>query len=193
MSNILATFRITRDKICDYYNNGIQIKEVKRDKPDDWKIVKIYNFFSQPNLIYSKNNIILYLGNSYNAANFNTLNNLDINCVINVSNEILNYFPDNFDYFKISIPDKNDYSIYCYFDSVIDYFFKQIEDGKTNFFIHCYYGASRSAIVVLLLLVRYYNIEFDDAKELLEEKRSIVNMNIVFLNELKNYLDSEKN
>ena len=62
-----------------------------------------------------------------------------------------------------------------------------------QYIVHCYYGASRSAILVLLLLIRYYNIDFDDAKQLLEEKRPIVNINIVFLNELKNYLDSEKN
>ena len=193
MSNILATIRITRDKLYDYYNNGIQTGEVKREKPDDWKIAKVYKFFSEPNLICDKDDIRIYLGNSYNAANFNTLHNLQVDSIINVSNEIPNYFPSEFDYFKISIPDKNESSICCYFDSVIDYFFKSIENGKKIFFVHCYYGASRSAIVVLLLLIRYYNIDFDDAKELLEEKRPVVNINIVFLNELKNYLDSEKN
>ena len=54
MSNILATIRISRDKLYDYYNNGIQTGEVKREKPDDWKIAKVYKFFSEPNLIGSQ-------------------------------------------------------------------------------------------------------------------------------------------
>jgi protein-tyrosine phosphatase len=193
MSNILATFRITRDKLINYYNNGIDTEKVEREKEDDWKIIKIYKFFSQPNLIIEKNNIKLYLGNSYNAANFKTLDNLNIDCVLNISNEIPNYFLDNFKYLQISVPDINSCSISYCFDSVIKFFFENIDAGNKNFFVHCYYGASRSATIVLLLLVRYYNLDFEDAKSLLDRKRDVINMNIVFLRELKNYLDIEKN
>lgn len=189
MSNILALMRITRDKFYDYYKNGID-RGVKREKKDDWKIKKIYNFFCQPDLIYD-NNVKIYLGNSYNAANFNTLNNLNIECIINVSNEIQNYFPNNFEYFNIYIPDNNNCSIYHSFDNVLNFFHSQVNNNKKVFFIHCYYGASRSAIIVLLLLIKYYNLSFDNAKLLLEEKRKIVNINTTFLKELELYLQPE--
>ena len=52
MLNILATFRATREKICDYYNNGFG-ENVKRDKKDkDRYITKVYNFFSEPSFIH---------------------------------------------------------------------------------------------------------------------------------------------
>ena len=80
-----------------------------------------------------------------------------------------------------------------FFDIVLDFIFSKIEGGKKVFFVHCYYGASRSAIIVLLILIRYYKLSFEDAKLILEKKRSFVNINVDFLNDLKNYLDLEKN
>ena len=193
MLNILATFRVTREKICDYYNNGLG-ENVKREKKDkDRYITKIYNFFSEPSLINETEDIKIYLGNSYNAANFSTLNNIDVECVINVSNEIPNYFPNNYDYSNISVPDKNNYHMRDFFDVVLNFIFDKREEGKKVFFVHCYYGASRSAVIVLLLLIRQCKLSFEDAKKMLERKRDFVNINIDFLNDLRIYLDLEKN
>ena len=102
-----------------------------------------------------------------------------------------NYFPNNFEYFNIYIPDNNNCSIYHSFDNVLNFFHSQVNNNKKVFFIHCYYGASRSAILVLLLLIKYYNLSFDNAKLLLEEKRKIVNINTTFLKELELYLQPE--
>lgn len=193
MFKILATFRVTREKMYDYYYNGIS-EYVEREKKDEDKYVtKIYNFFSEPSMIYEKSDVKLYLGNSYNSANSVTLNELEIDCVMNISNEIPNYFPNNFDYFNISVPDKNNYHMTDFFDLAINFFFNKVEQGKKIFFIHCYYGASRSAIITLLILIRYFKISYEDAKKLLEDRRGFVNINIVFLDELKSYLDLEKN
>ena len=193
MLNILATLRVAREKVYDYYHNGIP-DNTEREKKDNKKyITKIYNFFSAPSFIYQSNGIKLYLGNSYNAANFSTLNNLEIDCVMNISNEIPNYFPDNFDYFNIIISDKNNNKIKGYFDKAISFFFSKIEEGNKNFFIHCYYGASRSAIITLLILIRYFNVSFEESTQILHKKRDFVNINVGFLKELKSYLDIEKN
>ena len=57
MFKILATFRVTREKIYDYYYNGIS-EHVEREKKDEDKYVtKIYNFFSDPSLIYEKDGV----------------------------------------------------------------------------------------------------------------------------------------
>lgn len=193
MLNILATFRATREKMCDYYYNGLG-ENVEREKKDkDRYVTKIYNFFSEPSLINETEDIKVYLGNSYNAANFSTLNDIDVECVINVSNEIPNYFPNNYDYLNISVPDKNNYHMKDFFDVVLNFVFTKREEGKKVFFVHCYYGASRSAIIILLLLIRYFKLPFEDAKRMLERKRNFVNINVDFLNDLRVYLDLEKN
>ena len=193
MLNILAIFRSSREKIYDYYCNGIG-EHVKRDREiKENHVTKISNFFSDPSLISESKKIKIYLGNSYNAGNFSTLNKINTECIINVSNEIPNYFPNDYEYCNIAIPDKNNYLIQKHFEEVLNFFFSELNKGKQNFFIHCYYGSSRSAIIVLLLLVRYFEIPYDDAKIILERKRNFVNINVDFLNNLKDYLDLEKN
>ena len=98
----------------------------------------------------------------------------------------LNYFA----YQNIDILDKKDNSILIFFDKTIQFIKTQINDGKKIFFTHCYFGASRSAIIILLFLVKIFNFPLEDARILLnEKKKDIININIKFLDELKEYLE----
>ena len=122
-----------------------------------------------------------------NASNYYELMDYNITHVINVSEEISNYFPDDMDYLRISVSDTNDASLESYFGRALR--FIEEADGS-NVFIHCFMGSSRSATIVVLYLMKYHKMSFSQAYTFLKNKRPVVNMNISFAEELQ---DIEKN
>jgi len=186
MSQLLAIYRITRDKLFDYYYNGFKNETNRENTYEKGYIYKIYDFLTEPDLIFENDdNIKIYLGNSYNAANFYTLDDLNIDSIINVSLELPNYFEDDFNYLQIPITDTNDEIIDPYFEKAQKFIKNEIKKGNKNFFFHCYYGASRSAIFVIYILMNVFNLSYLDA-ETLVKKREVVNINLSFIDRLKN-------
>ena len=53
-------------------------------------------------------------------------------------------------------------------------------------------GSSRSASVILIILVYKYGFSFDEALTLIKSKREIVNINTNFLEDIKDWI-KEKN
>ena len=49
-------------------------------------------------------------------------------------------------------------------------------------------GSSRSAIIVLLYMIKVKKLSYEDSLKLLKEKRDIVNINVEFINQLKKFL-----
>ena len=94
-----------------------------------------------------------------------------------------NYFPEDFNYFKINELDNETGTLEPYFNDFIDYI-DNIDSDK-NVLVHCFMGSSRSATLVVCYLMRKHNMTFDDAYALLKGKRKIVNLNVVFAKELK--------
>lgn len=144
------------------------------------------NLFIEPTKIVDN----IYLGNAYNASNFNQLDELNINTIINVTNEIPNYFENiqEYDYFKININDTNSDSIKNFFNESNQYI-KEIQQQKPNknILIHCYMGSSRSATILTAYLLKNFNLNPKQAFSLLQEKRPVVNINTQFWDELQDY------
>ena len=55
-----------------------------------------------------------------------------------------------------------------------------IKNGK-NVFVHCYYGISRSACLVIVYLIAEYNFTYQEALEITQKCRGIVNPNLYYL------------
>lgn len=146
-------------------------------------IFKKFNsyFLSEPTLIIDN----IYLGNGNNAANINTLIKYDIDIVINVTQELNNYFEDQFEYHKFELLDEKNNDISNYFETCLKIF---QNNEKKNFLIHCFMGSSRSAIIVLLYLTKIKNMTLEDSIKFLKDKRDIVNINVEFIEQLKNFL-----
>jgi len=144
------------------------------------------NLFIEPTKIVDN----IYLGNAYNASNFNQLDELNINTIINVTNEIPNYFENitEFDYLKININDTNSDTIKDFFCESNQYI-KNIQEQKPNknILIHCYMGSSRSATILTAYLLKNFNLDPKQAFSLLQEKRPVVNINTQFWDELQDY------
>ncbi len=183
-----ALLKVFKDKaaqkLIDYYN-GKYADVVRLDPTISHGIIdNIALLFTKPTHVIDN----IYIGNSLNASNYYELEDYNITHVINVSEEISNYFPDDMDYLRISVSDTNDASLESYFGRALR--FIQEAGDDSNIFIHCFMGSSRSATIVVLYLMKYHKMSFNQAYKFLKNKRPVVNMNVSFAEELQ---DIEKN
>ena len=193
-SFLYTIVQVTKDKSYyllygspdEKYEDGYVIVERMRKKP---LTESIYDHISAPFIKLTSIDDIIYLGNAYNAADYYYLKNFGITGIVNACNEISNYFEDDFEYFKIDILDINNSSIYKFFDPFIT-FVENILENDGKIMIHCYMGSSRSAILVVLYLIKYKSYTMDDSIHFITDKRNRVNINVTYIEELKKYLNN---
>lgn len=186
-----ALFKVFKDKclqkMIDYYN-GKYTEVVRMDPTVKHNLVdNVKLLFTEPTHVIDN----IYIGNSLNASNYYELSDRGITHIINVSEEISNYFPDDFEYYRIPVSDTNDASLENYFPDALNFIDRAREyDFGRNVLIHCFMGSSRSATIVLIYLIRVHNMTFDEAYSFLKNLRPVVNLNVTFADELR---DVEKN
>ena len=135
----------------------------------------------------------IYLGNACDASYFYRLKNNNITDIINVTEEIPNYFKNDFNYYNIKINDDNMNNFNNdIFEKVLNYIYKiqesnKAKNQKNNILIHCYMGSSRSATIVILYLMQKHNLTLEKAIHFIKQKRDIININTTFLDNLRNF------
>lgn len=124
----------------------------------------------------------IYLGSAFNAADHEWLEEKGITCIVNVTKEISNFYPDEFTYHRYGVDDLLGSRIGNYYDSFLD-----ICDShaQSNILVHCFAGRSRSASLVVYYLVKRHDMSLLNAISFVRQRRSIVNMNIDFVNEIE--------
>jgi len=164
-------------------------------------------FFGYPTHIIDN----IYLGSSYNAADYKLLMELDIQTIINVTSEISNYHENspNFTYLNFPIYDNNKQSIKQYLNEAYVQI-KHYQETKpgSNILVHCFLGASRSASILIYYMMHmkkgvgmtdldtsttgepYYT--FDEALQYIRERRRIVNPTFRFTKDLISAIKDKK-
>ena len=173
--------------MVDYYN-GVYTETVRLDPTvTHGALDNVCLLFTPPTHVIDN----IYIGNSLNASNYYELEDNNITHVVNVSEEISNYFPDDIKYMRIPVSDTNDASLERYFPDALK-FIGNVDpfSGGENVLVHCFMGSSRSATIVVLYLMRNHDMTFSEAYTYLKSRRPVVNMNITFADELR---DCEKN
>ena len=198
LTDVYYFSRMLKDKAFYIYSEYILNEETDIiDNVERLEVIEtnegFYNVFK--NLFIEPTKIVdnIYLGNAYNASNFNQLDEFNITTIINVTNEIPNYFEEleEFSYLKIPIDDTNSNTLLSFFDKINEYIKNnEREKTKTNILNHCYMGSSRSATVIIAYLVKKYNFSLQQALELVKEKRRVVNINTKFWNDLETYFSN---
>ena len=138
------------------------------------------HFLGEPTLII--NNI--YLGSAYNASDWYSLEERKITAVVNVSEELTNYFEKYIEYTRINILDNEEAQFGDFFEKAY-IFIENCVENSIPILIHCYMGSSRSVSIIIYYLMKKHNKTLNEAILLVRSKRSIVNLNKVFYNELK--------
>ena len=175
----LLSYKTSNDNdIDDYISNDNQKKRIFTPKS---KIEQIQTFFSEPTLIIDN----IYLGSAFNASHYDTLQKLNIGLIINMTHEISNYYENYITYKKYGIYDDNKHHITKYLnDTYKDIINFKIEHPNKNILIHCFMGASRSATIITYYLYRKYKYSINDAIIFIKNKRDVVNLTVLFYNEL---------
>lgn len=178
IETLMITGRVLYDKLWYGIFNFDLHKRVDRIYPDESYYQSLNDLLtSQPTHIIDN----IYIGNAFNAANYKLLKENNIKIIVNATPSIRNYFPDDFEYYNCSVVDLNDASIKQFYD----YFYDITKNTNDNIFVHCFAGKSRSAVLVLYYIMRQYDFTLEHALELLKVKRPCININVTFIDELK--------
>lgn len=127
----------------------------------------------------------LFLGSSYNAALLSGLISRNIKYIINVTNEISNYYPENIEYYNISISDNGHDSIIDHLEESYEIINNFLEKYDGSVLVHCYMGASRSASIITYYIAKKTGKNIDDVISFLESHRSNINLSKSLYDELK--------
>jgi len=162
-----------------FYNELVSKGEIK-DLSYNPKTDKIY---SEGILITCEGSAKMFLGNTKVAQNLGWLKN-NIKTIVNVSEEIQNFYPDDFNYLRVSVSDSPNSKIIKYFDCANQFIHDHITNGR-SVLIHCQTGDSRSVTIVLCYLIKYNKFTLKQALDTLKTKGvSNLNLNKGFQNQL---------
>lgn len=192
---VMAPCRVAYNRVCDYssyylgYSDNVATTTTERVYSDSEPFTKLVRFFSKPTHIVDN----IYLGSAYNAASYYALKDIDIGLVLNVTNEISQYYPNHFEYKQYNLYDNNNDTIKIHLRNSYNEIKKfQKNSPDKNIFIHCFMGASRSASIIIYYLMKTHKsangqrMTFEEALEYIKNKRDIVNISNKFKNDIDN-------
>ena len=126
----------------------------------------------------------LLLGSKENASDIVFLKTHNITTVINITNDIDNYFEKDIKYINIKIEDSIDENLLNILDKYTNIINSELQNN--NVFIHCNRGKSRSASFVIAYLLKFNNMNLYEAFNFVKNKRDI-SPNIHFFKQLSDY------
>jgi dual specificity MAP kinase phosphatase len=128
----------------------------------------------------------LYIGSESNAKNFEELSSEQIRCIVNVTSHVPLYHLEQFQYYHIPADDTQKQNLLEYFDQAYSFIHNAIENNE-KVLVHCVAGISRSPAIVIGFLMRYANMNMNEAYDFVKRKRSIVSPNLNFMGQLLEY------
>ena len=150
-------------------------------------------FFGIKNALYKKDsNPIdhimdnIYLGDFRTADNIDILKEHNITHIINCAFNLPNKYPEQITYKRLELRDETDQPIIEKLEEAYQ-FIKENKDK--NIFVHCVFGKSRSASVVIFYIMKEKKLNFNEAKNFVKNIRQIVEPNSGFENELNRYYE----
>ena len=128
----------------------------------------------------------LYLGSEWNASNRDELLENNVGFILNVTQEIDNFFPEDFEYKNVRLHDIPSSSLSPFFNDTYAFIEKAKNNGKSCL-VHCKMGISRSAATVIAYLMKKKEYDIGKATQFVRDKRSIIAPNEGFQRQLFEY------
>ncbi|XP_003725447.1 tyrosine-protein phosphatase vhp-1 isoform X2 [Strongylocentrotus purpuratus] len=129
----------------------------------------------------------LYLGSQQDVMSEECLKNYGINYVLNVSRScpIPEFLPQTH-FHRIPVRDNHGEKILPWFDEALE-FIDKVRSANGSVIVHCLAGISRSPTVAIAFIMRYLNMNVDEAYKYVKEKRATISPNFNFLGQLLEY------
>ena len=130
----------------------------------------------------------LWLGSYQSACNKSNLICLKIKNILIVGNRMKQKFPESFNYLQIPIDDDERENIFSLFPKLIKFIEASLAKNE-GILVHCLGGVSRSATIVIAYMIKTKKWKMRRALKYVKEKRSCINPNKGFLDQLDDYAD----
>lgn len=132
----------------------------------------------------------VYLGSSLCANNKIVLQKLNIKYVLNCTTEVQNEFENdkelNITYKRVPVEDSSMENITEYFEEAYEFIQNAINEKK-NILVHCHYGISRSATIVIMYLMWSHHWSLEKSYKYTKKARHKIRPNNGFLRQLENF------
>lgn len=136
----------------------------------------------------------LYLGTEWNACDWQWLVNNRVDHIVNVTNEVENFFPARLKYLKIRVSDEASTELMKHWNQT-NQFIKEAKEKGGAVLVHCKKGISRSSSTVIAFAMKEYGWGLEQAMEHVKKKRDCITPNKGFVEQLKTFegiLDASK-
>uniref|UniRef100_A0A452H9P8 Dual specificity protein phosphatase n=1 Tax=Gopherus agassizii TaxID=38772 RepID=A0A452H9P8_9SAUR len=130
----------------------------------------------------------LYLGSARDSANMETLAQLGIRYVLNVTPNLPNLFEEQggFRYKQIPISDHWSQNLARFFPEAIA-FIDEAVSQNCSILVHCLAGVSRSVTVTVAYLMQRLSLSLNDAYDLVKRKKADISPNFNFMGQLLDF------
>eukprot|EP01134_Creolimax_fragrantissima_P007496 CFRG7496T1 len=125
----------------------------------------------------------LFLGGEWGARNQKELRSLGVSRILNVAKECDNYYPEQFTYLHIPLVDTEEQSITEALNHSIA-FLQKSKELKATSYVHCQMGSSRSASMVIALLMVRNSWTLKKAFTHVKTQRPMIHPNNGFISQL---------
>eukprot|EP01080_Neovahlkampfia_damariscottae_P007910 gene7910-12378_t len=140
-------------------------------------------------LVFSKDSSpFLYLGGKSSAENEYFLQESKITHILNLAEELKNYFPEKYKYKKLDLEDNEECDISKYFEETNE-FIQEAYENNGKILVHCVGGVSRSSTVTISYLMKHQKMTLREAFDFVKEKRQEIQPNLGFFKQLIEYED----
>ena len=127
----------------------------------------------------------IYISSRRKAKNLEYLNKNKIKYIISISNpDERNISHSNIAVHHFKFKDEEESDILQYINKVMKIINLAIEK-KANILLHCGAGVSRSPALLVVYLIKQYELVFDDAYKMVYSKRNCCEINNGFIEQLK--------
>jgi len=128
----------------------------------------------------------LWVGDLRSPCNKESLKEHNIEMIVSAVYGATAHYPFHFTYEKANLRDIEDEDILQDIQRLLPEIRQQILNNK-GVLVHCMQGASRSATIVAAYLIKYHDMTADEALEYMKSKRSCVNPNQGYRDQLKQF------
>ena len=125
----------------------------------------------------------LFLGNEDTARDKAILNKLNISNILICAEGCEPFFKDEYKYKILYIDDAIDENILSWLQEAFEF----IDSSEKNIYIHCVMGISRSPSIVIAYLMYKNKMSYEEAYDLVKNKRNVINPNSGFQEQLKKF------
>lgn len=128
----------------------------------------------------------IYISDLPSACNKDKLKELGITHILSTVLGFDAMFPDDFQYKNVYVRDVVHQDLTPYFDECVK-FIKDVVDNRGKVLVHCSYGVSRSASMVIAYLIKECGMTYNSAYKYVKQRREIIEPNEGFKEQLINY------